>query len=185
MVMSQMKPHKGLAEMLQAFEMVIKERGKLECGDVKLVLVGQGTEALVDKGALLTELGALKNVHIFGSVSKEELRDLYADAAALVVPSKAEGFCLPVLEAKSMGVPVISRPVPAILELLSKRDIACDGFEVDSLAAAMIRFIESGRLKSSEPSCDEIEEELKRFRIDENAKVLLKIYQEALDAGEE
>ena len=48
--------------------------------------------------------------------SDEEVVALLAGARALLMPSYAEGFGMPVQEALAMGIPVISSPLPAIVE---------------------------------------------------------------------
>jgi glycosyltransferase involved in cell wall biosynthesis len=48
--------------------------------------------------------------------SDEEVVNLLAGARALLMPSYAEGFGMPVQEALALGTPVISSPLPAILE---------------------------------------------------------------------
>lgn len=57
------------------------------------------------------------NVIIPGFVSDEDLAGLYSIAAALVYPSFAEGFGLPVLEAMACGCPVVTSNVSSLVEI--------------------------------------------------------------------
>ena len=52
-----------------------------------------------------------------GFVSKEELVRLTQEAAALVFPTRHEGFGLPVAEAMAAGTPVVATPDPAVREV--------------------------------------------------------------------
>jgi glycosyltransferase involved in cell wall biosynthesis len=50
------------------------------------------------------------------NASDEEVAALISGAQALLMPSYAEGFGMPVQEALALGTPVISSPLPAIRE---------------------------------------------------------------------
>jgi glycosyltransferase involved in cell wall biosynthesis len=52
-----------------------------------------------------------------GYLPEPELRSVVAGAAALVLPSRDEGFGLPVLEALACGVPVVCSDLPALREV--------------------------------------------------------------------
>src|SRR5262249_18979677 len=49
-------------------------------------------------------------------LSREQLAELYRRAAAVLVPSEAEGFGLPVIEALACGAAVVASDIPALRE---------------------------------------------------------------------
>ncbi len=71
-----------------------------------------------------------------GRVSDSALASLYRRATALVFPSKYEGFGLPVLEAMSLGCPVICSRSGSIPEVAGEDAIYCD-LDAASLLGAM------------------------------------------------
>lgn len=88
------------------------------------------------------------HVHHVAGLSTPALAQLTAGARALLVPSLAEGFSLPLLEGRALGVPVIASDIPVHREradpgvrLLATDD--CEGW----LAA-----IDSTRLQPKRPS---------------------------------
>ncbi|MCI5066011.1 glycosyltransferase family 4 protein [bacterium] len=141
-VLSTVKPHKGVSDLLDAFRVLEggKRKGKRKVP--QLVLVGQGTESMLEVEKLLRSADELKGVRLLGAVSDHELYQLYRYARALIVPSFREGFCLPVIEAQSVGTPVIARPIPAVIENISPRDLICEDFSLPALVDGVERFLE-------------------------------------------
>ncbi|MBN8548478.1 MAG: glycosyltransferase family 4 protein [Deltaproteobacteria bacterium] len=135
-VVSNSKPHKGLPQLIEGFQKVMASELSTVPKGLKLMVVGEGAQGLVDMhGSIIT----------IGHVSKERLARLYREAMAVVVPSRAEGFCLPALEAHASGTPVIATPVAAVQEILSEGDVECPGFAPADIATGIIRFLEAPR----------------------------------------
>lgn len=86
----------------------------LAAQEVGLPLVVVGPEK---DPAVARELRA-KGATLRGYVSLDELVSLYRGAACVVQSSRYEGFGLPVLEAMACGVPVVTVPDPALLEVV-------------------------------------------------------------------
>jgi glycosyltransferase involved in cell wall biosynthesis len=71
-----------------------------------------------DRLASWTEKAGQGRVTHHGFVSDDELDALYAGATALAVPSLAEGFGLPMLEAMARSVPVVASDLPVVREVV-------------------------------------------------------------------
>jgi glycosyltransferase involved in cell wall biosynthesis len=61
------------------------------------------------------ELG--KRLFWLGHISDELLARFYRRASAVILPSEAEGFGLPLVEAACQGVPIIARDIPIFREV--------------------------------------------------------------------
>jgi glycosyltransferase involved in cell wall biosynthesis len=84
----------------------------------RLVLVGRRgweNESVIDH--LQRSHSVIRLVHEVSDLSDRELARLVGGAAALLSPSLAEGFDLPVVEGLALGVPVIASDIPAHREL--------------------------------------------------------------------
>jgi glycosyltransferase involved in cell wall biosynthesis len=76
------------------------------------------------------------------------LQAYYQGAMALIFPSKIEGFGLPILEAMSLGCPVIASDIPVFVELFGNAIAYFDPNDVHSLTLAIEKFYYSERAKA-------------------------------------
>ncbi|MDV6013921.1 glycosyltransferase family 1 protein [Haloechinothrix sp. LS1_15] len=72
-----------------------------------------------------------------GYVSDVDLRSVVAGASALVLPSRDEGFGLPVLEAMACDVPVVCSDVPSLREVADSFAHLVPYGDLDGLAQAL------------------------------------------------
>lgn len=107
------EPRKGHDVALSAFEYLWENHPDAP----ELVIVGKRgwkTEALQQRIASHPEIG--RRLHWLDAVTDEGLCRLYQGASAVFVPSRAEGFGLPLLEAAAYGRRILARDLPVFRE---------------------------------------------------------------------
>lgn len=130
-------------ECLPAAIRLVREK----CPQVELVILGSGptTQRVLDNVA---QEGAQAWTRLPGFVSQSELDALMAGAAALVNPSRREGYGLVVVEAAGHGTPsvLIHDPGNASVELVipGVNGEVANSAEATELAQAVVRIIEAG-----------------------------------------
>lgn len=135
--MSTLEPRKNVGGLLDAYER-LAGRGGLP----QLLLAGKATdESRVWLDRL--ERPPLKRIvrHI-GYVDPSRRRELYEGARLLVQPSFEEGFGIPVLEAMTLGVPVVAATRGSLPEVLGDAGPLIDPERPDDLAAAIARLLD-------------------------------------------
>jgi glycosyltransferase involved in cell wall biosynthesis len=84
-------------------------------------------------------------VRSIGYLSDVDLRSVVAGAASLVLPSRDEGFGLPVLEAMACDVPVVCSDLPALREVTGGHASLVPFGDVEAMGAALAAAIEEPR----------------------------------------
>jgi glycosyltransferase involved in cell wall biosynthesis len=121
-----LEPRKNLVTLLQAHALALAESADVPT----LVLVGPpGWGAAVEQQ---------QDVLATGYLPHDQLRSLVAGAVALTIPSRYEGFGLPLLEAFACGTPVIAGRVPALQEISAGLASLVDPEDVPGLAAELV-----------------------------------------------
>ncbi len=128
------KPRKNQLKLVQAF-FLAKEQGLTG----SLVICGKG------KGAYMQEIHDTiakslykKDVLLAGYVTDGQVVSAYRKAVALVFPTRLEGFGFPVLEAMSMGVPVITSNTSSVAEIAGDAAITVNPESLEEIAQAML-----------------------------------------------
>ena len=84
-------------------------------------------DLIIKKSFMNSKSPNSKNLRIFTldkNISRDEIMGLYKKSSVLLMPSRGEGFCLPALEAMSVGLPVIYTDWSNIPEVCDPENIA-------------------------------------------------------------
>ena len=135
-------PHKNLLSLLDALAILRRRRR------VRLIIRGDGQPAYARAVRERVEtLGLGDLVSFQGYAAEGALRDLYAGAVCLVLPSLREGFGLPVLEAMACGTPVITSSSSSLPEVGGDAALRVDPHDAIDLADAMYRVLTDAHLR--------------------------------------
>lgn len=89
------------------------------------------------------------SVRILGEIPEADLPALYSGAALFVLPSLAEGFGLPVLEAMACGAPVACSDGGSLAEITAGSALLFDPHDPGAIASAMEKALRDERLRQS------------------------------------
>ncbi len=135
-----MAPNKNLELAIEAFANYRKQHD----ADARLVFAGpQPFPRYSEKIAILAEeLKIASSISVMGRVSVAQLKALYCGADLLLVSSAHEGFCVPVVEAMALGLPVVCVNSTALPETGGEAIRLCEANATD-LANAMHEVVQS------------------------------------------
>jgi glycosyltransferase involved in cell wall biosynthesis len=164
--------HKNLRRLIDALARIPAESRPL------LVLPGYATPHEQELTAHAASLDLQDDVRFLGWVTSAQLEGLYAAAAAFVLPTLAEGFGLPVLEAMARSVPVACSDIPVLREVAGDGALYFDPYAEASISDAIERLLTdrelAGRLAGAGPGHAE------RFSWSQAARGTLDSYARAL-----
>lgn len=134
---------KNVEGVIRAYKLLL-ERNKKESfikNFPQLVISGklmpQLAPLVTDADKLIKELNLTQHVKLLGFVDQDDLPVIYKNASAFVYPSRYEGFGLPVLEAMSQGVPIITSKRSSLPEVGGDSVLYCDPDDIEDVAMVM------------------------------------------------
>lgn len=170
------RPHKNLSRVIEAYGIL---RSRMPEAPPLDVVGGLRSPDLLRQA--IRHSGVEDSVRLRGHVTDLELETCYAHATLLVFPSLAEGFGLPILEAMSRRVPVVTSNRSACAEVAADAALTVDPTDARSIADAMMRVL-------TEPALVEtlISAGLKRaasFRWQRTAALTLEVIRDCLGSS--
>lgn len=128
------EPRKNLDRLLAAFAVV-----HAQTPDLQLVIVGARGWGEESPQQMIRRHGLETSAHYLGRVPDAQLALLYRSARMLVMPSRYEGFGLPLIEAMGFGTPVVTSKVSSMPEVAGDAALLVDPGDSRSIAAAIVR----------------------------------------------
>jgi glycosyltransferase involved in cell wall biosynthesis len=117
------EPRKNLAAVVRAFR-------KMPQADLVVIGYAGGTNLMRNPPP---------NVWFAGYVEENDKATLIADAHGLIMPSLAEGFGVPIIEALAANTPVLCSDIPVFREVAGELADYFDPFSIDSICASVQR----------------------------------------------
>ena len=165
----------GSREPRKNLERLIKAWAPL-ANDVSLIVAG---EKAWDSSAQFRH----QHLHFLGQVSDLQLAALYHYAELLAYPSLDEGFGLPILEAFSHGLPVLSSNLPVIKELAGNAAHLVNPNSIEDIRAGL-EFLLAEEKKAASIRMQQMIIRLQLFNWLRTARLTAGVYRKALEQSQ-
>jgi glycosyltransferase involved in cell wall biosynthesis len=126
-------PHKNAEGAIAGYALYAREAGSAAA---PIKIVGLSGEVARYR-PLLDELGVANLVSFMPFLAEPELRNLYRTARAVLIPSFAEGFGIPVLEGMATGTPVLTSNVTSLPEVGGPAPVYFDPHKPTEIGSAI------------------------------------------------
>lgn len=109
--------------------------------DLELVCAGTMASEETVRQSFLPEIG--ERVKVLPRVSKSKLRELHRESDLFVFPTLSEGFSLALIEAMASGLPIVTTPVGASVDILQDREsvVFCPPHDSEAIMNAVSELI--------------------------------------------
>ncbi len=117
--------------------------------EAAFVFVSHNPAAQAELQSRAAALGTDRHLHFAGQVSEEEKVALLRACDAYVLPTRYEGFGLPLLEAMACRAPVVTSDIPVVREIVQdgENGLLVPMGDSQALAAALLRVVDDGGLR--------------------------------------
>lgn len=160
-------PRKRIDVLLEVFAGV-----RAECRELRLVQVGG--EWTPSQRQQLDRLGITGAVTQLRGLDRTVLASLYRRAALVLLPSEAEGFGLPAIEAMACGALVVASDIPVLREVGGDAVVYCPTADIDVWVQTVRRLLLE---PSGVPARSARLTQARRYSWDEHARTILSAYQ--------
>ncbi len=172
---STLEPRKNIINLIHAFN-YLKQNHKI---DHQLVLIGQIGWKYEPILEAINQSPYGSEVHHLNYLSDDLVALFYTQAEAFIYPSFYEGFGLPVLEAMTLGSPVITSNTSSLPEVTGDAALLIDPNNFLEMAEAMLKVIGDRTFRNQ--LITKGKEQSQKFSWNKTAQNTLKVYSSILD----
>lgn len=167
-------PRKNVCGLLKAFDAF----KSITDNSIKLVIVGGEMHKTGEIFETFENMRFKNDVVFTGRVSTTELHNIFGAAFALTFVPFFEGFGIPIVEAMSVGVPVICSNTTSIPEVGGNAVLYADPIKIDQITEAMLELVNNEELRKS--LIEKGFKQKEKFSWDETARLLWMSIERAL-----
>jgi glycosyltransferase involved in cell wall biosynthesis len=172
-----LEPRKNVGVLLDAYDRLLARRSAAIGILPPLILAGLATAESRPWLDRIARPPLSRVVRHVGYVEPAERLALYQGARLLVQPSLEEGFGLPVLEAMTLGIPVVASNRGSLPEVLGNAGPLVDADDPDQLASAIERMLDDPSFEAACAAKGPLQ--ARHFRWDTSARVVYDAYHRA------
>jgi glycosyltransferase involved in cell wall biosynthesis len=173
--LGRLQARKNLARLVEAYALV-REAGFSQT----LVIAGKRDSLFEPVQARIKELKLEEHVLLPGYVHAEDVPVFYSAAEVFVYPSLYEGFGLPVIEAMSCGVPVITSRGSSLEEVAGTAALSIDPLDVEAIAQAIVKVLSDIELRKQLSEAGLARSKL--FNYEDAARQTVAVYEQVMGA---
>ncbi len=173
------KPHKNLSRLIEAFAVVRNDlRDHPRYHRILLFIIGDELARHSDLRRAVLKSRMQPHVRFLGFVPPQTLKAFYACAEAFVFPSLYEGFGLPPLEAMAHGTPVVASNVSALPEVVGEAALLVNPENVFDISRALRQVLVDDELRHRLAELGR--QQVARFSWEDSVRRVLDVYEEIL-----
>lgn len=166
-------PHKNIERLIEAFEKLAKQYP-----DLQLVLAGKKEHYFEQLQKQIDASPAKDRILVPGFINDAELKWLYENAEAYVLPALSEGFGLPGLEAMAHDCPLISSNATCLPEVYGDAAHFFDPLSVDDMTEKITEVLVNKNLRHA--LTEKGSQQIKRYSWKRMTEQTLSVYKKCL-----
>jgi len=134
--------HAGSAAPRKRIDVLIRILSTLRAQGLEVRLIKAGSALTQEQRDLAGALNCTEAIVELGTLPRATLAELYRRAALVIVPSDAEGFGLPAVEAMACGTPVVATDLPVFREIVGDQATLCRQGDISAWSTRIAALIE-------------------------------------------